>query len=609
MSTTQEEIHQEPKESTQAKKDFVTPKSKVHPYQNAGPVSQVLFRWCSEFVNVSVKNPWRQEWHYDLPPEFQIKRHKKRLLDAIKKKKSVYWAVLSVYKWKLLEYAIMVTVSSIIEFTSSIFNSRIIDKIGDNVDVRDPEVLASFILDFVLLTFIPKISTLISNFYSFEMSKISIGINIALYSILNDRIMEFSVLNSEDFTEGFLANLVQIDAEEIGNIFGYTTTAITRTINPIIAITYMFFIVSDTSLTIFALLVYLSLKAISMIVLYFRYIVTKNYMLAKDKRMSTFRNIIQNLDFIKINGLENNFAYKIYHKREQEIKALKQNALVFGLNRFLTFSTGSAASLFVYLLFTWNGNAEITSLGTFNGFLGLYGKATFQLHNLVYIFVYFFKSWASVKRIDRFFNTEINKSIYTSKVESSDFKDQDAALIIDNGTFVWKDRQVPSQIKQNQASNQIRDDSQRLLQNGESESSPGSSRQQFVLRDITLRVSKGERVAILGDSNSGKSSLLYSIIGEMIPVEKNRNDIVKIGGSIAYLSQKRWVIGDTVRENICLGKEYDPLLMEKALEASQLTQDLKSLTNGLDTMMSDNADTVSGGQRARIGLARCFYQK
>ena len=607
MSTTEQKIFQGEKEPEQEDIDFVTPKSKIHPYQHAGPLSQVLFRWCREFVNVSLKNPWRQEWHYDLPPEFKIRRHKKRILDALKTHKSVYWAVISVYKWKLLEYALMVTVSSILEFTSSIFNSRIYDKISDNVDVRDPEVLMSFILDFLLLTFIPKLSDIINTFYNYEMGKISIGINIALYSILNDRIMEFSVLNSEDFSEGFLANLVQIDSEEIGSIFSYTTVAITRTINPIIAIGYMFFIVSDTSLTIYALLVYIALKAITLIVLYFRYIVTKNYMLAKDKRMSTFRNIIQNLDFIKINGLENFFAYKIYNKREQEIKALKQNALVFGLNRFLTFATGSASSLFVYLLFTWNGNAATTSLGTFNSFISLYSRATYMLHNLVYIFVYFFKSWASVTRMDRFLNTEIARISYTSKIEPSDYNNRDATLIIEDGTFVWKKNQGNQD--QSPKQNPTRDDSQRLIQNGEAEGSNEEPRKPFFLRNITLRVSKGERVAVLGDSNSGKSSLLYSIIGEMIPFENDKKDIVKIGGKVAYLSQKRWLIGDTVRENICLGKDYDQELMDRALEASQLTQDLKSLTSGLDTVISDNADTISGGQRARIGLARCFYQK
>jgi ATP-binding cassette subfamily C (CFTR/MRP) protein 4 len=98
-------------------------------------------------------------------------------------------------------------------------------------------------------------------------------------------------------------------------------------------------------------------------------------------------------------------------------------------------------------------------------------------------------------------------------------------------------------------------------------------------------------------------------MGEMIPIEGDTKSKVEINGKVAYLAQKRWVIGATIKENILLGKEYDRLTMEAALSASQLIYDLKSLSHGIETILSDNGDTVSGGQRARIGLARCFYQK
>ena len=68
-------------------------------------------------------------------------------------------------------------------------------------------------------------------------------------------------------------------------------------------------------------------------------------------------------------------------------------------------------------------------------------------------------------------------------------------------------------------------------------------------------------------------------------------------------------MGTSIRENILLGKAYDETLMDKALEAADLLTDLDQFPNGIDTVISDSGDSVSGGQKARIALARCFYQE
>ena len=111
---------------------------------------------------------------------------------------------------------------------------------------------------------------------------------------------------------------------------------------------------------------------------------------------------------------------------------------------------------------------------------------------------------------------------------------------------------------------------------------------------------------IIGKSSSGRSSIVYSMLGEMIPLD---GASVLRNGTVAFLDQARWMLGDSIKENITLGRPFDQEMMDRSLEASQLVQDMDSLQDGIDTMMGDNGDTVSGGQRARIALARCFYQK
>jgi ABC-type multidrug transport system fused ATPase/permease subunit len=130
---------------------------------------------------------------------------------------------------------------------------------------------------------------------------------------------------------------------------------------------------------------------------------------------------------------------------------------------------------------------------------------------------------------------------------------------------------------------------------------------EFELKGVNLEIKKGEKVIVFGESSQGKSSLLYCMLGEMIA--KHGNARVMKSGKVAFLAQARWLIGDTIRENITMGKKYDQEWMDEALKTSCLVQDLTTLNNGMDTVLGDTSDTVSGGQRARIALARCFYQK
>jgi ABC-type transport system involved in cytochrome bd biosynthesis fused ATPase/permease subunit len=192
------------------------------------------------------------------------------------------------------------------------------------------------------------------------------------------------------------------------------------------------------------------------------------------------------------------------------------------------------------------------------------------------------------------------------------------ALVIENGSFIWKtkleeknkDIKIQEEVDLKELKGEEKQDAdESLLSIGESRNLNFLDKKtdEFVLRNVNLSIKKGEKVVIFGDSTSGKSSLLYCCLGEMIP---EHNEIkVKKCGKMCLMDQGRWLIGDTVKENITLGKPYDESEMEEALRASELLPDLGTFSHGLETGLGDTTDTVSGGQRARIALARCFYQK
>uniref|UniRef100_A0A158PA92 ABC-type glutathione-S-conjugate transporter n=1 Tax=Angiostrongylus cantonensis TaxID=6313 RepID=A0A158PA92_ANGCA len=124
------------------------------------------------------------------------------------------------------------------------------------------------------------------------------------------------------------------------------------------------------------------------------------------------------------------------------------------------------------------------------------------------------------------------------------------------------------------------------------------------LKDIDLNVVSGSLIAVVGKVGAGKSSLLSALLGEM---EKLRGKIT-IHGKLAYISQLPWIQNMTVRDNILFGKPFDRRKYNEVLSACALKPDLKILPYGDKTEIGEKGVNLSGGQKARLSLARAVYQ-
>lgn len=123
------------------------------------------------------------------------------------------------------------------------------------------------------------------------------------------------------------------------------------------------------------------------------------------------------------------------------------------------------------------------------------------------------------------------------------------------------------------------------------------------LSSITLNISGGELFAVTGAVGSGKSSLLTAILGEL-PL---RDGSVSFRGEVAYVPQIPWVFSGTVRENILFGLSFDEKRFQHVVHVCSLTKDLNDFLNGDLTEIGQRGVTLSGGQKARVGLARAVY--
>ena len=129
--------------------------------------------------------------------------------------------------------------------------------------------------------------------------------------------------------------------------------------------------------------------------------------------------------------------------------------------------------------------------------------------------------------------------------------------------------------------------------------------QETTLQDIDLSVEKGKLYVVIGMVGSGKSSFLSTVLGEINLLKGD----VKVNGSISYAEQEAWVFGASVRQNILFGEHFDRHRYQRVVRVCALQKDFKQFPQGDQTVVGERGSSLSGGQKARINLARAVYRQ
>ena len=126
-----------------------------------------------------------------------------------------------------------------------------------------------------------------------------------------------------------------------------------------------------------------------------------------------------------------------------------------------------------------------------------------------------------------------------------------------------------------------------------------------VLEDITFSSRKGDLSCIVGRVGAGKSSFLQSLLGDLWKIKGE----VILRGYSAYVAQSPWVMNASVKENIVFGHRWDPQFYDQTIHACALIDDINSLPDRDQTEVGERGISLSGGQKARLTLARAVYAR
>jgi len=139
----------------------------------------------------------------------------------------------------------------------------------------------------------------------------------------------------------------------------------------------------------------------------------------------------------------------------------------------------------------------------------------------------------------------------------------------------------------------------------------------IALKDINIEVKSGEKIALVGDSGGGKSSLVNLLLrfyehheGNIKFNNTNHSQFTfqSLRDSIAIVTQRVYILHDTVAANITFGHTHDENKIKDVLRQAHALEFIENLDNGIDTVLDEFGTNLSGGQRQRIAIARALYK-
>ncbi|KAI0763773.1 metal resistance protein YCF1 [Trametes elegans] len=291
----------------------------------------------------------------------------------------------------------------------------------------------------------------------------------------------------------------------------------------------------------------------------------------RDKRTRLMSDLLANIPSIKLYAWENAFIRWVSEVRNnQELRMLRKIGIVTSLNTSLWSGIPLLVAFSSFAVAAYTSDTPLTSDKIFPA-ISLYMLLQFPLNMFSMVTSNIIEAMVSVKRLSAFLDSdELQPDVRQTVAKDSNPECGDVVVSITNADFAWnKDAPAPT------------------------------------LDDINLTVRKGELVGVLGRVGAGKTSLLSAIIGEM----RRRDGEVKVFGSISYAPQNPWIMSATIRDNILFSHKYDEEFYNLVLDACALRPDLALLQNGDMTEVGEKGITLSGGQRARVALARAVYAR
>eukprot|EP00656_Telonema_subtile_P022979 TRINITY_DN2426_c0_g1_i4.p1 TRINITY_DN2426_c0_g1~~TRINITY_DN2426_c0_g1_i4.p1 ORF type:complete len:941 (-),score=342.43 TRINITY_DN2426_c0_g1_i4:107-2929(-) len=320
--------------------------------------------------------------------------------------------------------------------------------------------------------------------------------------------------------------------------------------------------------------------------------VGKARIIASDVRVSLATEILQGIKVLKLYAWETAMQRKLEAAREEELRSLRTFTLTKALSIPVAMCVPPIASVATFITFVLQGG-ELDAATAFT-VVSFFVLVRMPFTILPMALPLFADCVVSFERFTAFFALAVQPLQAFERAAAS--KALPAELCIQQASFR---HQVLTAEEKHQ--DEQEEDNPAVQPEGKKQHKEGG----LTLAEISMRMGSSELVAAVGSVGAGKSSLISAVLSEIPRVSGS----VSVRGSVALVSQSPYVFNGTVQSNILFGAPMVQQRYTDCLHAAALLPDIDLLAEGDLTEIGDRGVTLSGGQKARVSLARALYSE
>ncbi|KAJ3325430.1 hypothetical protein HDV06_004289 [Boothiomyces sp. JEL0866] len=531
--------------------------------------SQLTFSYVNELISRGIRKPLEILDFPSIERHDEAERLSKLLLDNLKESKSL---VKALYRTFGVAYSIILFFY-LFEIVFKVAEGYLLGLFLQWFQQEDFDMKSGYWYAFGLVSVIGTHS-LLRHIMFFWSTRLGMQIRVAVTSAVYKKCLSLSV--SHTASTGTIVNLISNDVQKFEDATPWAPFMVVAPIELLVIWYFVFQIIGWASLAPFITLAVLFPLQATFSKLFGDYRVKRVGL--RDIWLKSVSDMLSGIMVVKLYAWEDPFISTIKKVRAKEMTVMQKGFILAGLNSSLSFSSPSLLSLATFLTYHFTGGVLLASK-IFTVFTYFNTTRVTLIANFPRGAQYSAEAYVSLKRVSKFLLLEEIDSLRDLEKEAQILRSvNDTSILVHlkNCSFRW----------------------------GSSYSGESAKNVQNILQDINLQLRQGTITAVCGQVASGKSSLIQAILGEMVCTS---GQFAVANKSIAYVGQKAWILSGSIKDNILFGREYNEKWFRQVVHACALERDFQLFPLGENTVVGERGVTLSGGQRARIDLARAVY--
>ncbi|GMR50270.1 hypothetical protein PMAYCL1PPCAC_20465, partial [Pristionchus mayeri] len=512
-------------------------------------------KWRSDYL----KKRWNEDWEKTLDDFNKRAASRNSISDDSSNNcddlPSIIFPLLRMFRWKILSVTGMRFFADFSQFANPILLKLLIDFVSEDKTPTSHGIAIA-----IGMFAFSETKSIFLNQYLTVMITTSAQVGSVLTNAVYAKALRLSSSARNSKTVGAIVNLMAIDIEKMCNLMPITQHYWSSPLQLVVAMGMLWWTIGASAIA------GISVMMLMVPINYYCSVRIKHWqskqMKVKNERTKICNEVLNGIKLIKLYAWEEAFEEKINALRKQEVRYLRRIGL---LGRIV--DAGNAAAPFVvavasFSLFVLTDDSHVLTPQIAFVCLTIFNQIRLPMRVIALLINLTVQAIVSNRRLKEFMSAEERLR------PDFDTPVGDNAVEMREATWSWKA--------------------------GQSD-----------LQNLSFNVPTGSMTAIVGAVGTGKSSLLSSLIGEM----ELHGGSVALAGRIAYVPQEAWLINGTVRDNVLFGRKFDEQLYHQVTTACELTADFVILPHGDATLVGENGVSLSGGQKARVSLARALYQE